>query len=97
MVISAYFITGRYITHSYQLLDEVEQNIVSCQWHADQLRSISARHWQITILWTTEFNYCFITHLHNFVLCFLLFFLFNSGRHCIFTKIEGNAENIICS
>ena len=58
----------------------------------------------------TKFNNCFIIHLHSFVLCFLRFFLQvsktthlpkvqQSGRHCMFTKIESNAhaQSIICS
>ncbi len=57
----------------------------------------------------TEFNNCFIIHLHSFVLCFLrCFFCLSlqdnsylpnvqqSNRHCMF---EGNApaQSIICS
>jgi hypothetical protein len=37
----------------YQLLDEVEQNIVICRWRADQLFAFAR----------TEFNNCFIIHL----------------------------------
>ena len=37
--IPMYYVTTslRIRAHNYQLLDEVEQNIVICQWRADQL------------------------------------------------------------
>ena len=81
-------------------MDEVEQNSVICQWRIDKSRYFAR----------TEFNNFFIIHLHSFVLCFLRFFLQvnktthlpkvqQSGRHCMCTKIEGNAhaQSIICS
>ncbi len=103
----------------YQLLDEVEQNIVICEWRADQL-FVDAEGRGKSLICETLTNHDILrkpssiivlsfTYTASFYV-FCVFFLQvsetthlpkvqQSGRHCMFTKIEGNAhaQTIICS
>ena len=45
----------------YQLLDEVEQNIVICWWRADQLFAVA----EARVFATTEFNNCFVMEFED--------------------------------
>ena len=85
-----------YKKNNYQLLDEVEQNIVICFYYlreANNLRDSDKSRYLPRI----EFNNCFIIHLHSFTTH--LPKVQQSGRHCMITKIEENAQaqSIICS